>query len=85
MGQYIERTEDGCRFETYFNDRLSNAKIEYISSATEDEYRKKMKQKSRKSKTKYTCLECGQNAWAKPGASLICGDCVSQMVENEPA
>ena len=27
------------------------------------------------SKTKYTCAECGQNAWAKPGASLNCGDC----------
>ena len=27
------------------------------------------------SKTKYTCPECGQNAWAKPGTLLICGDC----------
>jgi len=30
---------------------------------------------SRASKTKFTCLECGQNAWAKPGALLICGGC----------
>jgi SprT-like family len=27
------------------------------------------------SKNKLTCPECGQNAWAKPGASLICGVC----------
>jgi hypothetical protein len=27
------------------------------------------------SKTKYTCPTCAQNAWAKPGALLICGIC----------
>jgi SprT-like family protein len=27
------------------------------------------------SKTKFSCPECGQNAWAKPRASLICGEC----------
>lgn len=27
------------------------------------------------SKTKYTCPSCGQNAWAKPAASLLCGEC----------
>lgn len=25
------------------------------------------------SKVKYTCPECGQNAWAKPGSRLACG------------
>jgi hypothetical protein len=30
------------------------------------------------SKTKYTCPECGQNAWAKPGTLLICGDCYDE-------
>jgi SprT-like family len=30
------------------------------------------------SKTKFTCPECGQNAWAKPGALLICGACYDQ-------
>ena len=34
------------------------------------------------SKTKYTCPECGQNAWAKLGASLICGDCYEEDEEN---
>ena len=27
------------------------------------------------SKTKFTCPDCGQNAWAKPDAVLICGAC----------
>jgi hypothetical protein len=27
------------------------------------------------SKTKFTCPECGLNAWAKPNACLICGEC----------
>jgi predicted SprT family Zn-dependent metalloprotease len=29
------------------------------------------------SKTKFSCPECGQNAWAKPSAALICGECFS--------
>jgi len=37
--------------------------------ATEQARRKKS------SKTKFTCPKCGQNAWAKPGALLICGEC----------
>jgi hypothetical protein len=27
----------------------------------------------------YTRLECGLNAWAKPDASLLCGDCQEPM------
>ena len=27
------------------------------------------------SKVKYTCTECQQNAWAKPAAKLLCGEC----------
>jgi hypothetical protein len=30
------------------------------------------------SKTKYTCPSCDQNAWAKPDASLICGNCYEE-------
>ena len=29
----------------------------------------------KESKLKYTCTNCGQNSWAKPGAVLICGVC----------
>jgi hypothetical protein len=31
------------------------------------------------SKVKYTCPECGLNAWAKPEAHLHCGDCGIRM------
>lgn len=32
-----------------------------------------------RSKTKFTCASCGQNAWAKPDAALVCGDCDERM------
>ena len=32
------------------------------------------------SKMKYTCPECGLNAWAKMGANLVCGDCDEDLV-----
>jgi predicted SprT family Zn-dependent metalloprotease len=32
-----------------------------------------------RSKTKYTCPQCEQNAWAKPEAHLWCGECIQQM------
>ena len=34
------------------------------------------------SKTKFTCPECGQNAWAKPDALLICGECYDEEGEE---
>lgn len=37
------------------------------------------KQKPKSSKLKYTCPECGQNAWAKPDAKLMCGECEQSM------
>lgn len=36
-----------------------------------------------KSKVKYTCPECDQNAWAKPGAKLCCGYCDGVRMEAE--
>lgn len=33
------------------------------------------RKKKAASKTKYTCPNCGLNAWAKPDAPLVCGDC----------
>jgi hypothetical protein len=37
------------------------------------------RKKKAASKTKYTCPGCGVNAWAKPGVSLICGECKEVM------
>jgi hypothetical protein len=40
------------------------------------------RKKKAASKTKYTCPECGLNAWAKPDAPLVCGDC-SLVMQGE--
>ncbi len=37
--------------------------------------------KTKKSKVKYTCPDCDQNAWAKPDAVLRCGLCCDDMGE----
>ncbi len=42
------------------------------------------RRKKAASKTKYTCPACEQNAWAKPGAHLICGDCSEEMEAEQP-
>ena len=35
----------------------------------------RQRRKKAASKTKYSCTGCGANAWAKPEAQLICGEC----------
>jgi ribosomal protein S27AE len=35
------------------------------------------------SKTKFTCPTCGQNAWAKPEAALVCGKCMAPMAAQD--
>jgi predicted SprT family Zn-dependent metalloprotease len=42
------------------------------------------RKKKAASKTKYTCPACGLNAWAKPDARLICGDCSEELEAEEP-
>ena len=32
------------------------------------------------SKVRYRCPQCGQNAWAKPDANLMCGDCLQHLI-----
>lgn len=44
------------------------------------EERLRLKAKKGASKTKYSCPQCGTNAWAKPKTRLICGDCVILLV-----
>jgi predicted SprT family Zn-dependent metalloprotease len=36
------------------------------------------------SKTKYTCPTCCQNAWARPDARLLCGDCHETLAAYPP-
>jgi hypothetical protein len=37
------------------------------------------REKGKTSKFKFACPECGQNAWAKITATLVCGDCDREM------
>ncbi len=54
----------------------------YVELWNDQEERKKRKAKAA-SKTKFTCPECQANAWAKPSANLICGDCDAKMEGGE--
>ncbi len=40
--------------------------------------------KKANTRSKFTCPDCGLNAWAKPQASLVCGDCEQPMDEEPP-
>lgn len=41
---------------------------------------KKKKKKKAESKTKFTCEECGVNAWGKPDLNISCNDCECVML-----
>lgn len=49
----------------------------YADRAIEDKASGKAKPQS---KTKYSCENCGCNAWAKPATHLICGTCDERML-----
>ena len=57
---------------------LAGAMAGFGKSGEEAEKRAERKEKSAKSKTKFTCPCCGQNAWAKPGALILCGNCSTE-------
>ena len=55
--------------------------IDYVEAWTTEGKAKAKKKLA--SKTKYSCPACGANAWAKPAANLICGDCDEAMEAEE--
>jgi len=61
-------------------------KKELISSGYKINWQMELEQPEekgkKKSKVKYTCPACEQNAWAKPESKLICGDCM-EVMESE--
>jgi hypothetical protein len=61
----------------YSLDAGQGAKALRWQSTVDDPERKK----KAASKTKYTCPNCDQNAWAKPDAGLICGICFDEEGE----
>lgn len=46
---------------------------------SESDAAKKDREKKKASKTKFTCPGCELNAWAKPDARIMCGDCETPM------
>lgn len=42
----------------------------------------KKAKKKRESKTKYTCPDCGLNAWGKPDIDIICGGCEVSLIAD---
>jgi predicted SprT family Zn-dependent metalloprotease len=68
--------EEGGRFEKACAAFLEQQGPILYHDRARDEQARRQKTAS---KTKYSCDTCGQNAWAKPDAHLICGDCMEPM------
>lgn len=69
MGHYIV---EGGRFAAAYDKlKATGFTLRWQSRGQNDPQRKA----KRASKTKYTCPNCGVNAWAKPATQLICGTC----------
>jgi predicted SprT family Zn-dependent metalloprotease len=71
--------EQGGRFERACTVYLAAGDAILYRDRAGDEQTVKTRKKKAASKTKYTCPDCQQNAWAKPDAHLICGDCDEPM------
>lgn len=80
-GQHVSHyIIEGGAFAEVIKHELAGVSLNWQSQAPTGAAAKTRKAKAA-SKTKYSCPECQQNAWAKPGANLICGDCEVRMDE----
>jgi SprT-like family len=61
-------------FKISWTDRYYD--IERLFEGEEENY------KGKSNREKYTCSECGINAWGKPELSLICGKCNQPLIVN---
>jgi hypothetical protein len=74
MTHYIE--ESG-RFDNCTDELLGSGwKLNYMRESDPEAAAKK----KRETKTKYSCPECGLNAWGKLGINLVCGGCDRAMI-----
>jgi hypothetical protein len=65
--------EEGGQFQRAYAGLIAlHPAILYSDRGIAEEEKRKKKLAS---KTKCTCPSCGLNAWAKPNAPLVCGDC----------
>lgn len=56
----------------------------YQDRAAEDDASRTARRKKAASKTKFTCPDCGANAWGRPDLHLLCGDCDARMEPDAP-
>jgi predicted SprT family Zn-dependent metalloprotease len=85
MSHYIV---DGDRFQTVCAELMKGGVgVLYVEKSgpvrEKTEKEKKDKEQKNASKTKFSCPQCGQNAWAKPDAVLVCGICNAAMEPDE--
>jgi predicted SprT family Zn-dependent metalloprotease len=73
MTQYID--EQG-RFSNYAKEFLANNKLKWNRISSDNV---RIKKERRKSKFKFICSDCGQIAWGKEDAEIICGKCMINM------
>ena len=70
----------GGRFDVVCAELLAQGVlIDYVEAWTEGGKAKAAK----KLKVKYSCPDCGINAWAKPDCRFICGECETEMEARE--
>ncbi|MCC9603540.1 SprT-like domain-containing protein [Stieleria sp. JC731] len=79
MSHYIKR--NGLYAKAFTQWRKKKRKLKYCADAAFGDGEKAARKRA--SKTKYTCPECGQNAWAKPAAKIDCGDCGFELEPEE--
>lgn len=71
---------DGGRFQKVCQELVAKGfKIPYLDLFVDE----KKKKKKAATKTKYTCPECGLNAWGKPQISIFCGECDVELEAEE--
>jgi predicted SprT family Zn-dependent metalloprotease len=73
MTHYIQ---EGGKFALYTAELLGSGwRLNYSRERDPEE----VAGKKRATKTKYTCPECGVNAWGKLGINIVCGNCDQAM------
>jgi len=84
-GQKVSHAiEPGGRFEKACTAFLATAPAILYSDRAGSQDAARTRKAKAASKTKYTCPACETNAWAKPNAHLICGDCDERMEAEVP-
>ena len=76
MTHYI--AQDGP-FQAAFDGMPASCKLPWLSGGKAAKVAPKAQ-----SKIKYTCPECGQNAWGKPGLLVLCATCIDGAGANLP-